>query len=310
VSRWTTGVNGSNSSADSPSISGDGRFIAFRGNAIDYVPGATDYVPGIVIYDRQSGQFEALDLGQNTYGIMGANSPSIDSDGRFVTFLGYVPPLSSEILSEIFRYDRQTGDLALVSSAVGGGLGDRASDSPSISADGNLITFASMASNLSAVNTFGCPSIYVRNMASDSATLVSLNADGAAGRGNSQVPVISADGSAVAFASNARNLVPQDGNGLDDAFVASTGSAALGALTPSGVANCTGIAIGDINCDGEVTLSDALDLIKFFAGVKPYAECRFIGSPSMCGPGFTLFVAWKILMHVVDPTYDMGCNFK
>ena len=100
-----------------------------------------------------------------------------------------------------------------------GNLGKSDSNSPSISADGRFVAFNSFASNLVPEDTNGKTDIFVRDLSTNTTTLVSLDSAGNQGNGFSNSPSISADGRFVAFESTASNLVPGDTNNVGDIFV-------------------------------------------------------------------------------------------
>ena len=90
------------------------------------------------------------------------------------------------------------------------GLGD--SSTPSISADGQLIAFASSADNLVPNDHDGLADAFVYNRTTGTVTLVSVGTDGnAAGMGSTwgtPSPIISPDGRYVAFENNQGNVLP------------------------------------------------------------------------------------------------------
>jgi Tol biopolymer transport system component len=90
---------------------------------------------------------------------------------------------------------------------------------PAASADGQVVVFDSLASNLVPANTNAFDDIFVRDRASGTTQRVSVSSSGAKGDSISSSPAISADGQVVAFVSNATNLVPGDTNGVRDIFV-------------------------------------------------------------------------------------------
>ena len=73
--------------SDSPSISSDGRFVAFRSWARNLVAGDTNNVDDIFVFDRQAGTIEriSVDSGGNEADDHSLN-PAIGADGRFVAF--------------------------------------------------------------------------------------------------------------------------------------------------------------------------------------------------------------------------------
>ena len=95
-----------------------------------------------------------------------------------------------------------------------------APDAPAaVSADGNLVAFASDSSNLVPGDTNGASDIFVRNRGVGKTDRVSVAAGGGQADGASISPAMSADGRFVVFASEASNLVPGDTNGVLDVFV-------------------------------------------------------------------------------------------
>ncbi len=92
---------------------------------------------------------------------------------------------------------------------------------PSLTADGGVVAFESVATNLTGDDADAVPDIFTRDLGAGRTTLVS-RASGAAGdKGTkrSVTPLISGDGRRVAFKSFAPNLAPDDANALDDVFV-------------------------------------------------------------------------------------------
>ncbi len=106
-----------------------------------------------------------------------------------------------------------------VSVATGGGQADLGGGTPSISADGRLVTFDSAASNLVAGDTNGLTDVFVHDRQSGTTERVSVATGGAQGDSSSWVCSISADGAYVAFASDATNFMAGDTNSSRDIFV-------------------------------------------------------------------------------------------
>lgn len=86
--------------------------------------------------------------------------------------------------------------------------------------------------------------VYWRDRFTGTTYLVSANADGAEGDMDSAAPAISADGQTVVFHSEARNLVPADGNGRRDVF-------AWSALAPRGGVQRVSVGPGGVEADGD-----------------------------------------------------------
>ena len=102
------------------------------------------------------------------------------------------------------------GDLVFAATSDVGVPGNRGDRAVSISADGNLVAFSSGSSNLDPADPDLSLDIYVKNLSSGDVRLVSTSSAGVNGNGHSTSPVISPDGTAVAFWSQATNLDPVD----------------------------------------------------------------------------------------------------
>jgi Tol biopolymer transport system component len=222
VSRDSAGVEG-NGYSDSPSISADGRYVAFYSGSTNLVTGDSNGYNDIFVRDRQTGT--TTRVSKSSAGVEGdghSSNPSISSDGRYVTFESMATNLVSGDTNgkrDIFVRDRQTGTTYLVSRNSAGVEGDGQSYNPSISADGGYVTFDSGSTNLVSGDTNEAWDIFVRDRQTGTTTQVSRNSAGVEGDGSSFYPSISADGRYVKFESTATNLVPGDTNGYNDIFV-------------------------------------------------------------------------------------------
>jgi Tol biopolymer transport system component len=224
-----------------PSISADGRYVAFESEATNLVSGDTNDHRDIFVHDRQTGQTTRVSVASG--GAQASDfsfNPSISADGRYVAFSSWAsnlvggdtePPIlpsttslpnnpaSQGISSQVFVHDRQTGATTLVSVAIDGSEGNGYSEEVSISADGRYVAFSSWASNLVNGDTNNLPDIFVRDLQTGQTTRVSVASDGTQANNFSFEPSISADGRYVAFVSWANNLVSGDTNGDWDIFV-------------------------------------------------------------------------------------------
>jgi Tol biopolymer transport system component len=161
-----------------PSISGDGRFVAFESDSIDLVAGDTNGQRDVFVRDRQLATTErvnvsstgaqAITLGPSVS--TGSSHGSLSRDGRYVAFDSYATNLDPSDglpfnFEDIFVHDRQTGVTALESRSGGGQPGGSSSENPSISADGRSIAFASFATDLVTPDTNFAPDVFVRTRA-------------------------------------------------------------------------------------------------------------------------------------------------
>ena len=97
------------------------------------------------------------------------------------------------------------------------------SSNPSISADGQSISFSSAESEMILGDVNGAGDIFFRNLTTLETTRVSVDSEGdEAIGGSSGNPSISSDGRYIAFTSEAANLVSNDMNGVLDVFLHDT----------------------------------------------------------------------------------------
>ncbi len=217
-----------NGSSFAPSISGDGRFVAFNSFASNLVSNDGNGESDIFVHDRMDGSIERVSVNSGgTAGNAGSHSPSISGDGRFVAFPSFATNLVSNDgngAQDIFVHDRTDGSIERVSVNSGGTAGNAESFSPSISGDGRFVAFHSRAANLVPNDVFNTQDIFVYDRIDGSIERVSVNSGGTAGNAGSSDPSISGDGRFVAFDSTATNLVPNDGNSRTDIFVHDQGA--------------------------------------------------------------------------------------
>ncbi len=228
VSVDSTGAEG-NGYSTFPSISADGRFVAFQSQASNLVAGdSPNGFEDIFVHDRQNATTERVSLDSS-----GAEADSnsewcaISGDGRCVAFHSDATNLvvgDTNGLLDVFVHDRQSGMTERVSVDPIGAQGNMASVRPAISADGRFVSFDSEGSNLVAGDSNGFEDTFVRDRQLGSTERVSVDAAGAEGNSLSENPSISSDGRFVAFDSDASNLVAGDTNTSYDVLVRDRGA--------------------------------------------------------------------------------------
>jgi len=212
-----------NGGSDLPSISGDGRYVAFRSLAFDLVKDDTNITYDIFVHDLESGETKRVSVSSD--GIeanFGSYQPSISGDGRYVAFKSFASNLVANDTNgkyDIFVHDLESGETKRVSVSSDGTAGNDDSHDPSISGDGRYVVFYSEASDLVVNDTNGKVDIFIHDLVSGETKRVSVSSDGTAGNDNSYSPSVSGDGRYVAFSSYAKNLVEKDTNGRLDVFV-------------------------------------------------------------------------------------------
>ena len=279
VSIFSGGILDGNNSSTNPSISANGRFVAFRSYASSLVIGDTNGNPDIFAHDRQTSQTTRVSVsssGAQGNGLSG--SPSISADGRYVAFSSEASNLvanDTNGYSDIFVHDQQTGQTTRASIATGGTQGNGLSGSPSISADGRYVAFSSEASNLVANDTNGYSDIFVHDQQTGQTTRASIATGGAQGNGLSGSPSISADGRYVAFESSASNLVTDDTNGYSDIFVhdQQTGDTYRVSIATNGTQGNNDSLYPSISADGQI--------VAFSSGASNFATGDTNGYPDI-----------------------------
>lgn len=152
VSVSSSGVQGNGNSLY-PSISIDGRYIAFQSDASNLVVGDTNNRSDIFVHDlvaKTTVRVSVNSKGEQTL-IAGSYSPWISANGRYVTFKSIADNLvdgDTKGWNDIFVRDLQTGSTTRVSVSSSGVEGNSDSSIPSISSDGRYVAFLSNANNL------------------------------------------------------------------------------------------------------------------------------------------------------------------
>jgi Tol biopolymer transport system component len=206
-----------------PSISSDGRFVAFQSWASSLVSGDTNEALDIFVHDRDTARTTRISVASDgTQGNGSSYHPSISANGRYVTFTSVASNLVSGDTNgwvDVFVHDRDIGETTRVSVATDKTQGNSGSFDSSISADGRLVAFQSWASNLVSGDTNETWDLFVHDRVTGKTTMASVASDKTHGNSASWAPSISADGRYVVFVSAATNLVSGDTNGVDDVFV-------------------------------------------------------------------------------------------
>jgi Tol biopolymer transport system component len=226
-----------------PTISADGRFVAFLSRSSHLVPGDTNHGPDVFVRDLQTQTTERVSLSDDGSQVAGsARAPRISGDGRFVLFsaVGQLDPDGSDEPFSTYVRDRVAGttqwvcdDEAFAISRHGRFVGFN-SNLALVPADSDhdpdtyindlrngtnrLVPTPKGASSMSdngryiAYPAFGRGhakriQLYVLDLRTNRTVMASVNASGVPGNGDSSGPILSRDGHYLAFSSQATNLV-------------------------------------------------------------------------------------------------------
>ncbi|MFZ0035820.1 MAG: hypothetical protein WAK91_00240 [Candidatus Acidiferrales bacterium] len=255
VSVAADGVNPANADATQPSVSTDGRYVAFVSTATNLIPGLN---PGgtAQVYLRDtclsttSTCTPTTELISSPDGVTPADSPSsqpsVASGGLYVSYTTAASNLINGVVPSFTQIYRTTTCISglvncvpvvtLVSSNDGVTPANAASSESSITSDGRYLAFASAASNLVQTASSGVQQIFVRDTCgaliagcTAATSLVSIANDNVTpGNALSEEPTINSttsgtgDAQYIAFSSLSTNLTTNTTNGFENAFVRNT----------------------------------------------------------------------------------------
>jgi Tol biopolymer transport system component len=246
-----SGVDG-RGNPDTPSLSADGRYVAFTSEATNLTATASPALPNVFVRDMTAGQTTQVSVSNtgaepNWY----SEHPFISADGQSVAFLSFASNLTSQTDSgggeDIFVRNLTAGTTTLVTVTADGKSATNANPTaPSITPDGSHVLFNSPSDALVTQDGDRNWDVFVRDLSAGTTTLVTIRDPGRpslTANGNSYMqPItahanaISSDGRYVAFTSDATNLVPGDKNNNLDVFVGdqTTGKVTLVSVNAAG----------------------------------------------------------------------------
>ncbi|MDO9457347.1 hypothetical protein [Nocardioides sp.] len=198
----------------SPSVSGDGRFVAFVSRAANLVPGNRARRLDAYVWERGTGTITRV--GRS------AAEPSISADGRWVAFTSG---------TDVLLRDRTSGTLTRVSRTPAGAPGNGRSRQPAVSADGRHVAFTTAATDLTAE---AVPGVLLWDRTTATSSLVAARASS---------PQVDADGSVVAY-------VAGDQPYRRDLATATTTQLSTSLPDPEGLAT----TVDAVSADGSVVL--------------------------------------------------------
>lgn len=205
-----------------PTVSDDGRFVAFLSPADDLVAGATnDGREQLFVRDRQLGLTRRLSERAGAPADDPVTHAQIAGNGTVVVFdtrAGNLVPGGTSLVRDVYLVSTAGGPISQISLAAGGVQPDRDSSRPSVSRNGRRIAFESSAV-LATGGVIDMTQVYLRDLDTGSTTLVSVNNSGVNGNDAELDPQLSADGQVVAFHAFSTDLVSPDSNQVADRFV-------------------------------------------------------------------------------------------
>jgi Tol biopolymer transport system component len=255
----------SNGDSQAPSLSSNGRIIAFETVAGNLGTGDTGFSRNhIVVRDRETGAVRTLagDLGQPPHGE--TSQPVVSADGAVVAFTSQRSDLvpqrdANEGGTDIYLWRLDETRVIRVSvDSDGRQPSHGASHSASVSGDGDLVAFVSTA-RLEAHDTDDRADVYLRDVRRGHTLRVSRTPGVGAYAGGSYSPALSADGRFVAFVSESA-YAPGDRNGQSDVYVydVTHGSIGIASATSTGAAANAATGRPAISADGRHVVIQSL----------------------------------------------------
>jgi Tol biopolymer transport system component len=225
VSVDSSGTAGNDESFE-PSLSADGRYVAFDSRASNLTPEGSSpgTVSNILVHDRTTGDTQLVDPtvhgdAPNGFGFR----PSISADGHAVAFYSNAANLTRcpdrNDAPDVFVRDLDAAHTRALSLTANGRTGNEGSFDPEISANGRYVAFASFATNLLGHSVPGDENIYVFGLKTGKIRQANRSSHGVPAGGRSSSPSISGNGRYVAYASTASNGVKGDHLRGSDIFV-------------------------------------------------------------------------------------------
>ena len=290
-----------------PSISADGRFVAFSSSDWLLVQGDSNSDEDVFVRDRLTRLTRLASVSVlGTSGNDFSHQPSLSSDGLHVAFRSNATDLvlNQPSTSGLFIRNLQSGTTEFLTPEPFRNdvdYGDTYGH-PTVSGDGRWVAFSSTVRNLVAGDTNRVRDVFLLDRSSGTTERVSMTWDGVESDGWSSVisrPALSDDGRFVAFDSRAANLVPQDTNGKEDIFLRDLRPTAFTRVCDPGISGVVGCPCANPpaeygrGCDnsastGGATLSASGDAYTTHDGLVFTTENEPVGAASVLlqGGGF------------------------
>ena len=181
-----TGAEATGGASSNPSISSDGRFVAFESVATNLLGTGVDTngLADIFVHDTTTGATTRVSVASSGAQATGgpSSNPSISSNGRFVVFQSAATNLvtgDTAGFQDIFVHDRQTGQTTRVSVSSSGAEATAGNSlNPSIAPEGRFVAFESLATNLVTGDTNASSDTFVHDRGASSVSDGGAGGDG------------------------------------------------------------------------------------------------------------------------------------
>jgi hypothetical protein len=259
-----------------PSLSRDGRYVAFSSDATTLTAGDANGFEDIFLKDRQTNAVTLVSVTNAGGQANGASlTPSLSSGGRYVAFMSYAALVAGDTrvcavgagpqptCADIYVRDIVGQTTERISVASDGGEPDGESFNPVISPDGRFVLFESDATNLVVADTNQARDIFLRDRQTHVTRRISVATSGAEANGGSRMASLTDDAQTIAFISPATNLDPaadtlpcQPGHRCDRVYLRTlSGTTTRVPLTMTFLVPDTHVAGAQISGDGTAVVA-------------------------------------------------------
>lgn len=298
-----------------------GRYVVFTSYSDNILSNDTNGVQDVFVHDTQSGVTRLVSRtpsGQFPNGDSGA--PMVSPNGTHIVFRSAASNLvtgDTNGVSDVFMYAISSQQVTRVSVTESGGQANGRSKDPAVCNDGKFISFASGASNLIAGDTNDQYDVFLQHVESGAMVAVTRAANGTWGNDRGHKSRFIDDCSAILFASDASNLIPNDTNADRDLFyrtisISADLSTSYQSATPTASPNdVITYTVNLINSGGEATtINYSADLPTDTAFVSVSAPTTYVTGTQEFGyvgtlaanSSTTLTFSVQINAAVVTPT--------
>ncbi len=220
--------NEANGASAAPSVATDAThvYVAFETFADNLTtPDDGNTTTDIVRWGRTGAGIVTIDLvsrsAEGTYANGPSSEASLSGDGSKVAFTSEATDLiasDSNNVSDVFVRDMASSSTTRISVQGASTQANARSDQPNFASGVSYVAFRSWATNLVAGDTNGFRDIFVRALATNTSSRVSLTSADLQVAGRSYDPAISSTSEYVVFHSDANDVIGSDTNSVLDVF--------------------------------------------------------------------------------------------
>jgi Tol biopolymer transport system component len=225
VSTDAGGVQGDDYSGD-PSISPNGRFVAFYSRATNIVAGDGNAAADVFVFDRKTGSMRRASVASDgTPSDGNSYDPAVSNNGNVVAFYSDATNLVASDTNggyDVFLHDFRSGQTLRLSQTAAGVQVPAGAYECAISQSGKTVVFYTESDGIVPEDDNGTADVFAYDVPTGSIRLLSADAQGNPGDGYSYLYAgsLSFNGKWCVFTTEATNLSNQDRNGsVGDAYL-------------------------------------------------------------------------------------------